>query len=181
MAATWADRYSPSSVSFQSAHTSCPLVMASFLSPEAAIHLPVGKFLHLQGGNLPTKASIEQSQLCPWAPHRTRPLNLPQYRFRYLQAEASTIPTISGFHGDRGHICPVFFFCLPSAPCTLLAPEEKLFTCFLVECSKLLFSRSSISSSFNYTSKNLFSSLLSLLFPHHASTLVFQKLKLCFY
>ena len=74
-----------------------------------------------------------------------------------------------------------FFFCLPSAPCTLLAPEEKLFTCFLVECSKLLFSRSSISSSFNYTSKNLFSSLLSLLFPHHASTLVFQKLKLCFY
>lgn len=112
MVATWADRYSPSSVSFQSAHTSFPLVMGSFLSPEAAIHLPVGKFLHLQRGNLPTKASTEQSQLCLWPPRRTRPLTLPQYPFRYLQAEASTIPTISGFHGDRGHICPVFLLAL---------------------------------------------------------------------
>ena len=75
----------------------------------------------------------------------------------------------------------VLFFCLLSAPCTLLAPEEKLFTYFLVEWSKLLFFRSSISSSFSYTSKNLFSSLLSIFFPHHASMLIFQKLKFCFY
>lgn len=57
----------------------------------------------------PPRHPTEQSQLCPWAPHRTRPLTLPQYRFRYLQAEASTIPTISGFRGDRGHIIYFFF------------------------------------------------------------------------
>lgn len=135
-------------------------------------------------------SSIFREEICPSrhphnnpssvsGPHRTRPFTLPQYPFRYLQAETLTIPSILGFHGDRGHVCLVYLHVL--TPYTVLAPEKKPVTYLLVEWSKLLFSRLSISSSFNCTSKNLVSSLFSILFPHHASMLIFQKLNFCFY
>lgn len=51
---------------------SFPLCQGAYYFPEAAIHLgralPVGKFLHLQGGNLPIKASTQQPKLCLWTP-----------------------------------------------------------------------------------------------------------------
>lgn len=118
-----ADRYSPSSVSSQSAHTSFPLVMAKLSVPEAAIHLPVGKFLHLQG-----RKSTHQGI------HRTIPaLSLGPSQNKATHSSPSTASDICRqrpqpsqpfqvFRGDRGHICPVFFFACLST-CTLLHPR----------------------------------------------------------